>query len=108
MDEIWFWMAKFIAELLWLVGLVVGLIAVTFVVAIFLSVVNWLLGKIKKIKGKRVMETVETINLVNEYNKLKTENERLRHVLQSISNNTCCDNCQEAALVARAALKEKE
>jgi hypothetical protein len=36
----------------------------------------------------------------------KTEIERLRDVLQSISNNTCCDNCQEAALVARAALKE--
>jgi hypothetical protein len=53
------------------------------------------------------METVETINLVDEYNKLKTENERLRNVLQSISNNTCCDNCQEAALVARAALKER-
>jgi formylmethanofuran dehydrogenase subunit E len=34
--------------------------------------------------------------------------ERLRKALQSISNNTCCDNCQEAALVARAALKEKE
>jgi hypothetical protein len=34
--------------------------------------------------------------------------ERLRDVLQSISNNTCCDNCQEVALVARAALKEKE
>ena len=36
------------------------------------------------------------------------EIERLRDVLQSNSNNTCCDNCQEAALVARAALKEKE
>jgi hypothetical protein len=34
--------------------------------------------------------------------------EQLRDVLQSISNNTCCDRCQEAALVARAALKEKE
>jgi len=33
---------------------------------------------------------------------------KLRQVLQSISNNTCCDNCQEAALVARAALKEEE
>ena len=52
MDEIWFWMAKFIAELLWFVGLVVGLIVVVFVVAIFLSVVNWLRGKIKKLKGK--------------------------------------------------------
>ena len=36
------------------------------------------------------------------------EIERLRDALQSISNNTCCDNCQEAALVARAALKEGE
>jgi hypothetical protein len=52
MTEIWFWIAKFIAELLWLVGLVIGLIAVTFVVAIFLSGVNWLLGKIKKLKEK--------------------------------------------------------
>ena len=34
--------------------------------------------------------------------------EQLREALQSIFNNTCCDNCQEAALVARAALKEKE
>jgi len=39
---------------------------------------------------------------------MASEIERLREVLQSISNNTCCDNCQEAALVARAALKEKE
>jgi hypothetical protein len=38
----------------------------------------------------------------------KTEIKQLREALQSISNNTCCDNCQEAALVARAALKEKE
>ena len=52
MDEIWFWMAKFIAELLWLVGLVIGLIAVTFVFAIFLSGVNWLWGKIKNLKVK--------------------------------------------------------
>ena len=27
--------------------------------------------------------------------------------LNKIAANTCCDNCQEAALVARAALKEK-
>jgi hypothetical protein len=52
MDYIWFWMAKFFAELFWLVGLVIGLIAVVFVVAIFLSGVNWLLGKIKKLKEK--------------------------------------------------------
>ena len=52
MDEIWFWTAKFLAELFWFVGMVVGLIVVTFVVAIFLSGVNWLLGKIKKLKGE--------------------------------------------------------
>ena len=52
MDYIWFWIAKFIAELLWLVGLVIGLIAVVFVVAIFFAVVNWLRGKIKKLKGE--------------------------------------------------------
>ena len=52
MDYIWFWMAKFFAELFWFVGLVVGLIVVVFVVAIFLSGVNWLRGKIKKLKGK--------------------------------------------------------
>lgn len=53
MDEIWFWMAKFFAQLFWLVGLVIGLIAVTFVVAIFLYVVNWLWKKIKKLKEKK-------------------------------------------------------
>jgi len=30
------------------------------------------------------METVETINLVDEYNKLKTENEQLREALREI------------------------
>ena len=28
----------------------------------------------------------------------------MREALQSIAANTCCDKCQEAALVARAAL----
>ena len=42
---------------------------------------------------------------------LEADNERLRGeklqliaTLQSIASNTCCDKCQEAALVARAAL----
>lgn len=33
------------------------------------------------------------------------EIERLRTALTSIANNTCCDRCQEAAKVARAALE---
>ena len=31
---------------------------------------------------------------------------RFRSALRSIAANTCCDNCQEAALVAKAALAE--
>src|SRR4030095_587968 len=31
--------------------------------------------------------------------------ERYETALKSIAANTCCDNCQEAALVARAALQ---
>lgn len=38
----------------------------------------------------------------------RDEIERLRKALQSIAKNTCCDTCQEAAMVARKALKEKE
>lgn len=52
MDEIWFWMAKFFAELFLFVGLVVGLIVVVLATGVFLSVVQWLRGKIKKLKGK--------------------------------------------------------
>ncbi len=32
----------------------------------------------------------------------------LEAALSSIARNTCCDRCQEAALVARATLGEKE
>lgn len=34
-----------------------------------------------------------------------SEIERLRSALQSIANNACCDGCQEAALVAKGALR---
>ena len=36
------------------------------------------------------------------------EIERLREALSSIAMNTCCGTCQEAALIARAALAAKE
>lgn len=39
---------------------------------------------------------------------LKAENERLREALESIAANACCDKCQEAALVARAALRRED
>ena len=38
----------------------------------------------------------------------EAERDRLRAVLESIAKNTCCEGCQEAALVARAALKGPE
>jgi hypothetical protein len=61
------------------------------------------------------METVETINLVDEYNKLKTENERLRNkqdaeielyrkILQQIAE----EGSGHGQALAYAALKEKE
>lgn len=34
------------------------------------------------------------------------QRDQMLKALESISNNTCCDKCQEAALVARAAIKE--
>ena len=48
MNEIWFWMAKFFAELF----LVLGLIVTIFVAAILFSVFNWL-WEYRKFKGKK-------------------------------------------------------
>jgi hypothetical protein len=60
------------------------------------------------------METVETINLVDEYNKLKTENERLRKILSTVLE--ACEDVnspdrkvrKEITKTVRKALKEKE
>ena len=38
----------------------------------------------------------------------RAENERLREALESIAANACCDRCQEAALVAKAALRRED
>lgn len=38
----------------------------------------------------------------------REKNERLREALESIAANACCDRCQEAALVAKAALRREE
>jgi hypothetical protein len=39
------------------------------------------------------------------YRELQLRNEALEPALRSIAANTCCDKCQEAALVARSALE---
>ena len=46
----------------------------------------------------------ERMNLIE---RLADENERLREALESIAANACCDKCQEAALVAKAALRRE-
>lgn len=45
--------------------------------------------------------------LAAERDALRAELERLRDALQSIADNTCCEGCQEAALVGRAALADR-
>lgn len=40
-----------------------------------------------------------------QYCQAETQRRGYRSALISISRNTCCDGCQEAALVAREALK---
>lgn len=66
-----------------------------------------------KEKNDEIEKLREQLKYSNEFREIMNEercdaleeNERLREALQSISNNTCCGACQEAALVARAALK---
>jgi hypothetical protein len=45
------------------------------------------------------------VKLADEVERLRAEGERLRAALQSIAKSTCCDRCNEAALVARKALE---
>jgi hypothetical protein len=39
---------------------------------------------------------------------LQLEHARFKMALESIAINTCCEKCQEAALIARAALQQKD
>ena len=60
------------------------------------------------------METIETINIFEEYEKLKADNERLQKVLQLIAEHPVEQSQQwevgakEMQKLARAALKEGE
>ena len=87
------------------------------------SIVNWL----RVVSDDYGMGRCE--EAADEIDRLREDNERLREAwmmekqigvrafekmcelakaLQSIAANTCCSTCREAALVARAALAEKE
>lgn len=55
-----------------------------------------------------VLSAEENVALLAERDALKAKNQRFREALISIASSTCCDRCQEAALVARTALAEQE
>lgn len=46
-------------------------------------------------------------DIVQERDTLRTSLQAMRGALTSIAKNTCCDRCQEAALVAKKALAEQ-
>ena len=57
---------------------------------------------------ERIKElTLEGLGIIGRAEKAEAEVARLRAALESIAANTCCDRCQEAALVARDALAHK-
>jgi pyruvate-formate lyase len=51
-----------------------------------------------------VINTIRKALEAKEPEELRQEVERLRDALHSIANSTCCDNCNQAAIVAREAL----
>jgi hypothetical protein len=53
-------------------------------------------------------ESGQRVARLETYDQLRQKVERLSEALKSIAANICCDSCREAALVARAALAEKE
>ena len=61
---------------------------------------------VEKDQALRVFKTAtdEVIRQAQRAEKAESERDEFRKALQSIAANTCCANCQEAALVARAAI----
>lgn len=51
--------------------------------------------------------TRDVIELERYFTQLEASNARYVDDLTKISKNTCCDKCQEASLVARAALQDE-
>lgn len=55
--------------------------------------------------SRRLGGVIIEVRPVAEIEELRQKVATLAKALRSIGANTCCDRCQEAALVARAALK---
>jgi hypothetical protein len=62
--------------------------------------------ELRQIADKRLKKLGRPSELTRALYVASDEIDRLRSVLESIAKNTCCDKCQEAALVAKAALKQ--
>ena len=60
-------------------------------------------GVLDDFAGRAMPEWIE--QFFSERDRLRASNAGLLEALQSIAANTCCDKCQEAALVARAAIE---
>ena len=65
---------------------------------------NLFVEKLEEIQAALEIGQTAITELYKENGELKAEIERLREALQSIADNTCCNNCQEAAKWAKAAL----
>jgi hypothetical protein len=61
--------------------------------------------RIAELEAENERQITRAIEFGNELVQLRAERDRLREALGSIAKNTCCGKCQEAALVARAALE---
>ena len=59
--------------------------------------------EIERLREQAEFERAFLRRALDELQKQDADIERLREALESIADNTCCDGCQEAALVARKA-----
>ena len=67
------------------------------------DIVDWLKDEAKKCLQVNIFGDVARPEQTRYWEAVE-EIERMRDALKSIASITCCDQCQEAALVARAAL----
>ena len=65
---------------------------------------EWKAMEIERLNDLLIKQASVIEKITAERDATKVDAERLKAALQSIANNTCCDQCQEAALVAKAAL----
>jgi predicted nuclease with TOPRIM domain len=66
------------------------------------------MAEIKRLTADNERLTATAFQAQNAATDLAYRYQRLREALESIAANACCDRCQEAALVAKAALRREE